>query len=55
MSRGRDMAIIFLRHITSGEPVIEYCAQWLKGFINNIPVKFVASCPSYWTYQDFLE
>jgi len=50
VSQGRNKAIIFLGHITSEEPGMEYCAQWLKGFINNIPVNFVASGPSYRTY-----
>jgi putative NIF3 family GTP cyclohydrolase 1 type 2 len=50
VSQGRKKAIIFLGHVTSEEPGMEYCAQWLKGFIKNIPVQFVESGPSYWTY-----
>lgn len=50
VSQGRKKAIIFLGHITSEEPGMEYCAQWLKGFIKNIPINFVKSGPSYWTY-----
>lgn len=47
---GKDKAIIFLGHVTSEEPGMEYCAEWLKGFIKGIPVHFIASGPSYWTY-----
>ncbi|NSW94271.1 MAG: Nif3-like dinuclear metal center hexameric protein [Bacteroidales bacterium] len=47
---GKDKAIIFLGHVTSEEPGMEYCAEWLKGFIKGIPVHFIASTPSYWTY-----
>jgi putative NIF3 family GTP cyclohydrolase 1 type 2 len=50
VSQGRRKAVIFLGHITSEEPGMEYCATWLKGFIKDIPVNFVAAGPSYWTY-----
>lgn len=50
VSQGRNKAIIFLGHVTSEEPGMEYCAQWLKGFIKDIPVNFVESGPSYHTY-----
>jgi putative NIF3 family GTP cyclohydrolase 1 type 2 len=50
VSQGKKKAIIFLGHITSEEPGMEYCAQWLKGFLKIIPVQFVESGPSYWTY-----
>ena len=48
--QGRKKAIIFLGHVTSEEPGMEYCAEWLKGFIKDIPVHFVESGPSYWTW-----
>jgi len=50
VGQGRRKAVIFLGHVTSEEPGMEYCAQWLKGFIKDIPVNFVASGPSYRTY-----
>lgn len=50
VSQGRNKAIIFLGHITSEEPGMEYCAQWLKGFIKDIPINFVESGSSYRTY-----
>ena len=50
VSQDRNKAIIFLGHVTSEEPGMEYCAQWLKGFIRDIPIYFVESGPSYWTY-----
>lgn len=50
VSQGRNKAVIFLGHVTSEEPGMEYCAEWLKGFLNNIPIYFVKSGPSYWTY-----
>jgi putative NIF3 family GTP cyclohydrolase 1 type 2 len=50
VSQGRKKAIIFLGHVTSEEPGMEYCAIWLKGFIKDIPVHFVPAGPSYRTY-----
>jgi putative NIF3 family GTP cyclohydrolase 1 type 2 len=50
VSQGSKKAVIFLGHITSEEPGMDYCATWLKGFIKEIPVNFVAAGPSYWTY-----
>ncbi|HBZ21505.1 MAG TPA: hypothetical protein DEO60_10270 [Bacteroidales bacterium] len=50
VSQGRKKAVIFLGHVTSEEPGMEYCAEWLKGFLKDIPVRFVKSGPSYWTY-----
>ncbi len=50
VQQGRNKAIIFLGHVTSEEPGMEYCAEWLKGFVKDIPVKFVESGPSYKTY-----
>lgn len=50
VSQGRNKAVIFIGHINSEEAGMEYCAKWLKGFIKNIPITFVESGPSYWTY-----
>lgn len=50
VSQGRNKAIIFLGHVTSEEPGMEYCAQWLKSFIKDIPIHFIEAKPSYWTY-----
>ena len=50
VSQGRNKAVIFIGHVYSEEAGMEYCAKWLKGFIKDIPVKFIESGPSYWTY-----
>jgi putative NIF3 family GTP cyclohydrolase 1 type 2 len=50
VAQGRNKAIIFLGHIASEEAGMEFCAGWLKGFIKDIPVHFVESGPSYWSY-----
>lgn len=49
VQQGRNKAIIFLGHVISEEPGMEYCAEWLKGFVTDIQVKFVESGPSFRT------
>jgi putative NIF3 family GTP cyclohydrolase 1 type 2 len=50
VSQGRPKAIIFLGHVSSEEAGMDYCASWLKTFVKEIPVKFIESGPSYWSY-----
>jgi putative NIF3 family GTP cyclohydrolase 1 type 2 len=50
VSQGKNKAIIFLGHIASEEAGMDYCATWLKSFINDMPVYFVECGPSYWSY-----
>jgi len=50
VDQGRKKAVVFIGHINSEEAGMEYCAEWLKSFINGIPVSFVRSGPSYWSY-----
>ncbi len=50
VSQGRKKAVIFLGHIASEEAGMEFCAQWLKGFITDKPIYFVESGPSFWSF-----
>jgi putative NIF3 family GTP cyclohydrolase 1 type 2 len=50
VDQGRNKAIIFLGHIPSEEAGMEWCAGWLKGFIKDMPVSFISSGPSYWSF-----
>jgi len=50
VAQGRNKAIIFLGHINSEESGMDYCSQWLKGFIKNIPVTYVECGPSFWSF-----
>lgn len=50
VGQGRKKAVIFLGHIASEEAGMSYCADWLKGFVKDIPVFFVESGPSFWAY-----
>jgi putative NIF3 family GTP cyclohydrolase 1 type 2 len=48
--QGRPKAIIFIGHINSEEAGMDYCSEWLNGFIKDIPVHFVECGPSFWSY-----
>ena len=50
VDQGRNKAIIFLGHINSEEAGMDYCCTWLKSFIHDIPVYFVESGSSFWSY-----
>lgn len=50
VSQGKKKAIIFLGHVASEESGMKECAVWLKGFIKDVPVSFVESGPSYWSF-----
>lgn len=50
VSQGRKKAVVFLGHISSEEAGMDYCAKWLKTFIKDVPVYYLESGPSFWSY-----
>jgi putative NIF3 family GTP cyclohydrolase 1 type 2 len=50
VDQGRNKAIVFLGHINSEEAGMDYCSSWLKTFIKDVPVYFVESGSSFWSY-----
>ena len=51
VSEGRKMALIVIGHIPSEQPGMEECAQWLKGFVKDVPVEFVPAKQPFWTLR----
>jgi putative NIF3 family GTP cyclohydrolase 1 type 2 len=47
-AQGKQKALILLGHIPSEQPGMEDCAQWLKGFITEVPVGFVKTSEPFW-------
>lgn len=39
--QGKNKAVIFVGHIKSEEAGMEYCSEWLQGFVKNIPIHFI--------------
>lgn len=50
VAQGRNKAVIFLGHINSEEAGMDFCAEWLKTFIKDIPISFIECGPAYWSY-----
>lgn len=45
---GRKKALIVVGHINSEQWGMDYCAEWLKGFISEVPVRFLEMPEPYW-------
>jgi len=41
-------ALILLGHIPSEQPGMEYCTEWLKTFVAEVPVEFIATPELFW-------
>lgn len=48
ISAGMNKAMIFLGHAISEEAGMEYCAEWLKTFISEVPVEFIPAREPFW-------
>ncbi len=47
-SEGRHKALILMGHIPSEQAGMSHCADWLKTFINGVPITFVATKEPFW-------
>jgi putative NIF3 family GTP cyclohydrolase 1 type 2 len=48
VTAGKKKGLIVLGHVLSEQWGMEYCASWLKGFVPEVPVKFVPLIEPYW-------
>lgn len=48
ISSGQKKALIVLGHVVSEQAGMKYCAEWLKGFINEVPIEFIAASEPFW-------
>jgi len=49
VAEGRHKALIILGHIPSEQAGMDFCARWLKGFITEVPVRFIAAKEPFWS------
>lgn len=49
LEAGINKALIVMGHADSEEPGMEYCAEWLKQFINEVPVTFIPAGNPLWS------
>jgi putative NIF3 family GTP cyclohydrolase 1 type 2 len=48
VTEGRNKALIILGHIPSEQAGMEECARWLRGFVGEVPVTFIAAGEPFW-------
>jgi putative NIF3 family GTP cyclohydrolase 1 type 2 len=48
---GRKKGLIVLGHVLSEQWGMEYAATWLRGFVKEVPVKFVPLIEPYWNLK----
>lgn len=49
VNMGRKKALIIIGHANSEEAGMDYCAEWLKNFITEIPIRFIEAGDPFWT------
>jgi putative NIF3 family GTP cyclohydrolase 1 type 2 len=48
ISSGKNKALIVIGHVLSEQAGMQYCAEWLKPFVPEVPVEFVAAVEPFW-------
>jgi len=51
VTEGKRKALIVIGHVPSEQAGMEECARWLKIFVKNVPVEFVATKQPFWTLE----
>ncbi len=49
VTQGRHKALILLGHVPSEEAGMENCATWLRTFVPEVPVEFIAAGEPFWS------
>jgi putative NIF3 family GTP cyclohydrolase 1 type 2 len=48
VAAGQRKALVIIGHIPSEQAGMEECARWLKTFVTEVPVQFVAAADPFW-------
>jgi putative NIF3 family GTP cyclohydrolase 1 type 2 len=49
VTAGKRKALIVIGHVPSEQAGMEECTRWLKTFVKNVPIEFVATKQPFWT------
>jgi putative NIF3 family GTP cyclohydrolase 1 type 2 len=49
ISAGQKKALLVLGHVVSEQAGMKYCAEWLKTFVTEVPVEFIAAGEPFWS------
>jgi putative NIF3 family GTP cyclohydrolase 1 type 2 len=55
ITAGNQKALVILGHVVSEQRGMKYCTEWLKTFMNDIPVEFVPATEPFWNPANPLE
>lgn len=48
IAAGKPKALIVIGHVLSEQAGMKYCAEWLKTFITDLPIEFIAADEPFW-------
>ncbi|HEY9436514.1 MAG TPA: Nif3-like dinuclear metal center hexameric protein [Blastocatellia bacterium] len=48
IASGKKKGLIALGHVVSEQAGMKYCAEWLKEFIKEVPIEFIAAAEPFW-------
>ena len=48
IASGKRKALIVIGHVASEQAGMKYCAEWLRGFVPEVPVEFVPASEPFW-------
>jgi putative NIF3 family GTP cyclohydrolase 1 type 2 len=48
IASGQKKALVLLGHVNSENGGMRYCAEWLRGFISEVPIAFVPAPEPFW-------
>jgi putative NIF3 family GTP cyclohydrolase 1 type 2 len=51
-TEGRRKALIVIGHVPSEQAGMEECARWLRTFVKDVPIEFVATKQPFWTLAE---
>ena len=49
IASGQKKALVILGHVVSEQAGMRYCAEWLRTFVSEVPIEFVAAPEPYWS------
>jgi putative NIF3 family GTP cyclohydrolase 1 type 2 len=52
ITSGQKKGLIVLGHVVSEQAGMKRCAEWLKGFIKEVPIEFIAATEPFWRPDD---
>ena len=52
VSSGKKKGLILLGHMRSEMWGMKYCAEWLRGFVTEVPVRYIPIIEPYWNLYD---